>query len=192
MTKNAGALRNKKKQKEISSESKENSKSEEVKTFLTPARFKMGIFIAIGSLLLYGIWWLFKPYEATMKYGICKVFMERNIHYPQTMKIRNVRDRSSAAEIWLSYTDAFGQDMAQRIRCNFVTDEITGLWKVKGISIGKIKISEEEIAKFNKTIPAIYAYPPELVVPFELPDNPLNLHVDARPFMMQIDIRKIF
>ncbi len=60
--------------------------------------------------------------QGTIRYGICKTFLELHIDYPLTMRISEVREQQDYARIHFTHLDSFGQYRSSRIECYFEED----------------------------------------------------------------------
>lgn len=75
--------------------------------------FLLLVFAAFSTPTRYG----------TVKYGICKIIMEQNVPFPDTLQVVQVVERPKFARILYSHTDAFGQYRFSKIQCNFEQDQ---------------------------------------------------------------------
>lgn len=64
-----------------------------------------------------------QPRQGTMGYGICKVFLELNVPFPQTLGISKVLENRRMARIQYTHTDAFGQFKISRLECKYELDQ---------------------------------------------------------------------
>ena len=135
---------------------------------------KIGAWI-FGSLFL--IW----AYDALFSYkkggtgfGLCKVFIELNTRYPIELRYSYVQPMSNTMRIWYVARDAYGQTAFDKMDCTFRPDDTYGM-ALERVTINRKEMDPAIIEKFNKSIPAILAYPPDLTYPQGLPDNIKNL-----------------
>ena len=85
---------------------------------------KYALYAVLVLFALYVVAWLFSgPSYGTIRYGICKVFLQRSIPYPDSLDISAVWEGRKIARIQFSHTDAFGQYRLSRIQCNFDSDQ---------------------------------------------------------------------
>lgn len=121
-----------------------------------------------GGLFL---WWayiaLFTYGKSSMAYGVCKVFLEQQVEYPLELRYSSVQDFAQMVRIWYVQHDSFGSTRFEMIDCYFKKDG-SGLDKVE---INRRQLENSLIESFNKSIPAIMAYPPDLTYPPGLPSN---------------------
>lgn len=135
--------------------------------------YKRAGFGAGGLFLIYGIYLLFKPFEGGMGFGVCKVFLENYVRYPSTITYRAVEDYNDNVRIWFSHTDAFGEYRQEALRCYYGpdTENMPGRgFVMTRATMNRRDIDPEIVSKFNISIPAIRANPPDLVYPPAIPD----------------------
>lgn len=143
--------------------------------------------IAAGILFFgYVVYLLFVPYKGGMNFGVCRVFLERYITYPPTLKLNSFEEFSDSIRIWHMHVDAFGQDRMEPIQCWFRTDEQTGLLVLDKVTIKRREIPQDYVEEFNKSIPTIYAHPPDLTLPYPLSDKLENLYFEENSFVKPI------
>ncbi len=138
------------------------------------AKLKSSIKIALWGIgLLFILWaynWLFTAKKGGMGFGLCKVFLELQVQYPPELRLSYVRPLSSTMRIWYVQRDAFGQTRFDAMDCKFMKDPERGMILDK-VSINRREMDPDIITKFNMSIPAIMAYPPDLTYPQGLPDS---------------------
>ena len=77
-----------------------------------------------GIFALFILAWMFTgPSSGSMRYGICKIFLEQSIPFPKTLNISAVWESRALARIQYSHIDAFGQYRLSKIQCNFGEDQ---------------------------------------------------------------------
>lgn len=141
---------------------------------------------AVGALVfIYLVYYLFKPFEGGMDYGLCKVFLERNVQYPHTLHVSSIESFADYMRIWYAQVDAFGEYRMSNIRCTFEADPNYGL-RLKKVSFDRRDVDPAKVAAFNKTIPTIFANPPDLTYPTPLPDSLEDLQLDTGLFRKPI------
>ncbi len=110
------------------------------------------------------------PRKGSMAYGICRVFLERYVQYPSTLRISTVKEFTESVRIWYIQTDSFGQYRMEPIRCYYKADAAQG-YILDKITVRRKKLDREQIESFNKILPVIRASNPDLTIPHKLPDN---------------------
>lgn len=130
------------------------------------------ISIGVGCFFLSILILAFFPNYGTIKYGICKTFIELQEPYPQSVQIINAYeeiDYNDSVTISYKKVDPFGLEALNDIQCFFETNGNHILLKRVDIN-GKKKIypqeSEEVIRRFNLGLQAIVDHPPNLVMPY--------------------------
>lgn len=141
---------------------------------------------AVILLLGYFIYGLFTPYKGGIHFGICKTFLERYVTFPSTLTLNSFEEFSDSIRIWHMHIDAFGQYRMEPIQCWFSQDQATGYLKLDRVTIKRREIEPEVIEQFNKSIPSIYANPPDLTLPYPLSDDLKNLHYEHNSFVKPI------
>ncbi len=116
------------------------------------------------------------PQQGSMRYGICHVFVELNELYPGEIKYLSVED-GDPVKIFYKKIDPFGVDSVNSIECYFKRNSRGEyLDELSKVDInGKFRTYEaekpENVKRFNTGIPAIFANPPNLDLPYFSQDN---------------------
>lgn len=139
---------------------------------------KKGVLAAVGVLFIWFVNYLFTPYKAGMDYGICKVFLERTVQYPQHMRVSTIEQFASSIRIWYTQLDSYGEYRLEPIQCFYRADENYGA-ALEKVTIRRREVDQEVVEAFNKTLPAIFAYPPDLTYPAPLPDSLADLQINT-------------
>ena len=111
-------------------------------------QFKKLIIYAVIGLISYGMWYLFKPFQKGLNYGICKVFIELQVPYPYTLYFSEAIDFSDSIRIWYSYLDSFGDYRLTRTQCYFGPHERYGFGLTR-VTTGKREIDPDIVEQFN-------------------------------------------
>ena len=125
-----------------------------------------GIGIALLGLLVF----LYKP-QATIHYGVCKVYLELNEPYPEKIKYLSLEDFGDSIRIIYRKIDPFGTVSVNIASCTYLIEDGVVTPYLTAVDInGKNKSYEmekqERIEAFNKSVPTIEAYPPDLTIPY--------------------------
>ena len=116
------------------------------------------------------------PQQGSMRYGVCKVFIELNDLYPEQITYLSVED-GDPVKIYYKKVDPFGVDSVNLAECFFKRNSRGEfLDELSKVDInGKFRTYEaekpENIKRFNTGIPAILANPPSLDLPSFSQDN---------------------
>lgn len=140
--------------------------------------WKKGVAIGVGILVLLIVGLFFFPYYGTIRYGICRTYIELQEPYPQSIQYINaVEDVNYTNSVTISYkkVDPFGLEAMNEMQCFFENAPDGGLL-LRRVDINgkKRKYPQEDpelVKKFNQSIPAIRAYPPSLIMPYILSDD---------------------
>jgi len=156
------------------------------KLALRKKRQKQMLYLAALALVGYGIWWMFKPFQSSIQYGICKIFIELNVPYPYTLHYSEVLDfADGSVRVWFSHYDSFGDYRLMPVQCFFAPHETYGLG-LSRILIGRREVDPDIVEHFNHALPAIFAYPPDLTYPTPLPNDPIKLQFDFDSYRKKI------
>ena len=140
----------------------------------------------IGSVVIgYLGYLLFKPYEAGMDFGYCRVLLELNVQYPDRLVLSSVEEKSSLIRIWYMQVDSFGQERFENIECFHGQDPERGYY-ISKVRVNRRDIDQDRVELFNKSLPAIAANPPDLVYPRRLRDALGNIDIQTYLFRKQI------
>lgn len=149
-------------------------------------RLKQGGLAIAAVFLSYVGYGLFKPYQAGLTFGVCKIFLELNTRYPHTLRLSTVEELNDFVRIWYTQTNAFGEYKLENIQCHFEADEKTG-GRLSKISINRRAVDPERVAAFNKMLPIIFENPPDLTYPRpisnRLEDMKIQTHLFRKPIL---------
>ncbi|MEM7651029.1 MAG: hypothetical protein AAF204_02965 [Pseudomonadota bacterium] len=150
-------------------------------------QFKYGLLAALAAFLSWGVYYLFKPYQAGPIYGVCRTFLELQVQFPQDLRISTVEDMGMSARIWYTQLDAFGEYRMESIHCFFRQDDALGA-ALERVTINRRDVNSKVIEAFNPTIPIVLANPPDLTIPYPLPDSLQNLQINTDAFRFQLNL----
>lgn len=124
-----------------------------------------GLYMLFGGLVLaYGLYLGFKPFEGTIKYGICKIFIEQMVYYPDELDYVSVEESALSVRIEYSMMNPFGEKTMNVMTCNFRTDPVTQ-YALTDVRLNRDIVEQSKVDLFNAGIAAIIANPPDLVLP---------------------------
>lgn len=149
--------------------------------------FKLGGSVAGIALIGWAGYYLFKPYEAGMTYGICKTFLELHVQFPQDLRLSTVDDLGASVRIWYTQLDAFGEYRMESIQCYFRPDDVTGA-ALEKVTINRREVDPKEVEEFNESIGVVLAAPLDLTIPKPLPDSLENLQIETDKFRFQLNL----
>ena len=154
--------------------SKRGLKSDAVKNydqnFVVPKKkpVKRYVFGGLGALILFFIIAMMMPPYGTIRYGLCKSFVELNDPYPAFLEWVTAQEAGMAVIIDYNRTDAFGQRTLNQIRCFFKEDPKRGLLLERININGDNEFPQEApefVERFNIGIPALIKNQPSLIMP---------------------------
>lgn len=129
----------------------------------------------VGVLLALLIWRGLQPYEATVHYGLCRVFLEQQIRYPQTVRITSIESFDQSMRMYYTYTDEVGGVRSEMFECEFRPYNQLNLHAAYR---NRRPIDPEIVEQFNKTIPLIASMEMDLVIPRRPPPGLSALKMD--------------
>lgn len=136
-----------------------------VKSTKVKKRQPKGLYVLFGGLVLaYMLYLGFKPFEGTIKFGICKIFIEQSVFYPDEIHYMSVEEGATTARIEYTMMNPFGETTYNVIQCSFRTDPVTQ-YALTEVTMNRDVVEPEKLDAFNIGIPAIIAHPPSLVLP---------------------------
>ena len=189
----------KKKAKEEEAAKKVKRTPEEIEAALARSKFgeaqkakkkkliKYGLISAAVAIVFLGGYQLFIPYKAGNTYGICRTFLELNVQFPQNLRVSTIDDLGMSVRIWYTQLDAFGEYRMESMQCFFRTDEVLGA-ALERVTVDRRDVDQRKIDAFNQTIPIILANPPDLTIPYPLPDSLEGLQINTDAFRFQLNL----
>ena len=129
--------------------------------------YSLGVFLALAG---YVVCWGTQPVQGTIHIGICRTFAELQLRYPNTMLMTGTEQFGRAFRIYYIYTGAFGETRSDMMECKFMTDAKTGALILENVELNRLPVDKQKVAAFNKTIPAVIAAKPDLVLPYSVDD----------------------
>lgn len=126
--------------------------------------------VAVCAIIGVGIYEYRKPPHGTWRIGVCRVFAELYIRFPQTLRIEKADEKPTFAEITLNHLNAHGSRPTQVFRCDFMQQGEAIL--VSEIRIDREKIDQEYIDRFNIVLPYLIEHPDlNTELPKDVDDN---------------------
>lgn len=157
----------------------EKSKLQQEKIKARKKLFKRGVYFSLILLFAYGLYYLFKPFQASMGYGICKTFLELQVRFPQTLHVSSIESFQTSVRLWYVQTDSFGEYKMDSIQCYYKPDPSGALpYVIEKIVMRRREVDPKKVEEFNKVLPQIFANPPDLTVPAPLPDSLQDLQIN--------------
>lgn len=151
-------------------------------------RRKKRIRLAQGAGLLlfcYVAYLLFIPHKGGLNFGACKVFLELYVRYPDTLNLSTVEDFGDSYRIWFTEVDAFGQYKLEQMQCYYRPDDNTG-FALKRVTVDRRDVDQKVVEDFNRSIPVITKFPPDLTLPLPIPDSLQDIQIDTDKFRRKI------
>lgn len=145
---------------------KEQKKKTRKKTIKKTALYS---FLALFAWML---WFLFKPYQASAEYGICRTVLELTVPYPYSIYVSELKNkRDGALELWYTHTDAFGEYRMESFTCRMGVNQETGNFELTEVKMYKVTMDPQKVAYLNSAMPYFAENPLILTWPAALPDS---------------------
>ena len=141
----------------------------------------------LGLLALF-LFWGFAPFKGGITFGICKVYLETHVRFPQYLRLSKIDNFGDSIRIWYTQIDPFGEYRLENIHCFYGYDEKTQNSIVERIAINRRDVAQDKLDAFNRTLPIIAANPPDLTYPTQLPDSLRDLRINSDQFRFQVNI----
>ena len=146
-------------------------------------RQRLFIFLVVFVLISYPVWWLFKPFKASAKYGTCKSLLELYIPYPHTLYVSEINQmRDGSLRLWYTHIDAFGEYRLENFECNIQNNPETGRMSIKKIKVHKVFLEPDKLKHLSSALPYFEANPVIMNWPAPLPDSLNDLHFEFDKF----------
>ncbi len=158
---------------------------EEKKALARQKRFKRYSIIVGVFAFFFLIWLVTKPFKGGPTFGVCKTFLELYVEYPQELMLSKVEDFGAELRIWYTSLDPYGEYNLDYMQCFFRADEKTG-FALEKVMVNRRDVDQEIVDRFNPSIPAILAYPPDLTYPRALGDDLESLRLDPNLYRKRL------
>ena len=148
-------------------------------------QFNIGIAAGVLLVLSYAVYWLFKPIEGGMAFGICRVFLENSVRFPNHLRLSTVEEFDNSVRIWYTQVDSFGEYRMEPIQCYYKQDPERGTM-VDKVTINRREVDPKIVERFNQALSSMVQYPMDLNLPEPLPDSLEDLQFDTEKFRKPI------
>lgn len=175
----------KKQVKRALEEEKPTSRLGEKKKAERKKRRRQYLYIAGGLLFAYMFYLLLIPYKGGNNFGVCKVFLQLYVPYPDHLRLSTVEDFGNSYRIWFSSVDGFGEYRLDHIHCFYRSDPNTG-FALEKVTIGRREVDQKIIDRFNPSIPTIVHFPPDLTYPYPIPDSLADIEIKTDEFRRKL------
>lgn len=139
-----------------------------------PKKSKKWWWIGFGAVVLFFTAVFLAPKIGTIRYGICKTYIELHDPYPGFIGYVQAEEYGDQVIIDYNRTDAFGQRTLNQMRCNFRPEGLTAYIASVDLN-GKANVypleSKEAIDKFNEGVTSLLENQPSLIMPKGFPDD---------------------
>lgn len=133
------------------------------------------------------VYLLFVPYTGDMRFGVCRTLLELHAPAPTTLRLTGLDDHGQTVRIWYTHRNAYGKVQMESATCTFGPDPAAP----EGFSVAKARVGSAEMGAaalepFNRTLIAVYAGGPDLVLPMPLPDALEDMQIDPTRYYRRI------
>lgn len=136
---------------------------------------KIGGIAAAAIVVLGGLTYVaMAPKKGGPMLGVCKVFVERSVFYPTTIKYQYIEQFRTAVRLGYMHIDEFGQVRLDETECGFRPDVQRGM-VLNSVLLNRTDVSQDTVDRFNVGLPTIFANMPDLVLVPPLPEDLMDL-----------------
>lgn len=128
-------------------------------------RKKLSICLTALTFIGVIIWWGMQPITGSVYYGVCRLFAQMQIRYPETMTVTAADPFESKWRVYYTYRDEFGYFKSDLAECTYKPDPRTG-FALESVKINRQDVEKDIIESFNKSLPVIMATEIDLIMPF--------------------------
>ncbi len=132
------------------------------------------IWISLSIVVVLILIGIFTPPYGTIRYGICREFVELHDPYPASIEFVQATEEDTLVTLDYNRIDTFGQRTLNQIKCYFGKDTNTYPLIKVDVNGKATKVPQEDpevVKQFNQSIPAIISNPPSLVMPKGLSED---------------------
>lgn len=148
-----------------------------LRSFVIKHKIKLGSVLAAIVLLFGFLWYGSQPLKGPAYVGLCRAFVELQLNYPETMRLMQYEYFDRGHRLFYTYTDPFGEYRSSMAECKFSVTPYGSLI-ADSIKIDRRDVDLKKREEFNKTIPIIMAYGPNMIVPFPPKGSLEELKID--------------
>lgn len=152
----------------------ENLSNEKSLPVLFARHWKIIVPVFVLIIVLAG-WTVTRPVKGGMYFGLCRVFMETQVRFPNTIKLTSVEWIERSLRIYFTHIDAYGGTRSEMFECTYNRDAKLFIREARR---NRIMIDPEKVANFNKIIPIVIAAKPDLTLPRQPSDDLMDLRQD--------------
>lgn len=133
------------------------------------SRKKMYMLIGFG-LFSFIIWFGLQRPQGTVKFAICRTFIEQTLTYPMDLRPSTVQENNTMVRMEYTTVNEYGEYILSTIICVFHPDDRVG-WVLDDVRLNRAKYPPDKVKAFNAAIPYIIANPGDLTLPPPLTGN---------------------
>jgi hypothetical protein len=152
----------------------ENLSNEKSLPVLFARNWKIIVPAFVLIIVLIG-WTVTRPAKGGMYYGLCRVFMETQVRFPNTIKLTSAEWIERSLRIYFTHIDAYGGTRSEMFECTYNKDAKLFIREARR---NRIAVDPQKVTNFNKTIPYVIAAKPDLTLPPAQSDDLMGLQQD--------------
>jgi len=169
-------------EKDVAEEEIELSRFQKIKEniFSTKTLIKaISVFVLLFIVMI--IYQSCAPKKGNILYGICSAFLEMQLPFPETIKLKEIEFYRKGLRMHYTHLDGFGEYLLESIECSFEQDPQKGV-QLESVFFNYVKesthkeriqgkgrlyaVKQEEIDLFNNSLsPAAVLLDNELIIP---------------------------
>lgn len=129
------------------------------------------VLAVLGALFIAWFYnWLFAYAKGDMRYGVCKTFVELYVRNPIELRLTTTESFGRMFRVWYVDHNAYGERNINSMDCYYQKRD-DGRLRLEKVALNRRELGVDMVKQFNKGIPAIFAYKPDLTLPQGLPDG---------------------
>lgn len=123
-------------------------------------------------------WLAIQPLRGGPVMALCRVFAEKQLKYPQTLKLTTVDWFGDSTRLYYTFIGPFGENRSSLIDCRYQIDPQTKAISFYSIKIDKNEIRQDQVDAFNKAIPYLLHQKMNNIIPPPYKDDLYDLKRD--------------
>lgn len=134
--------------------------------------------LGLAAFVALIIWWAQQPLRGGPVMALCRVFAEKQLKYPQTLKLTTVDWFGDSTRLYYTFVGPFGENRSSMIDCRYQIDPTTNVVSFYSIKIDKNDMRQDQVDAFNKTIPYLMRHKMNNIIPPPYEDDLYELKRD--------------
>ncbi len=134
--------------------------------------------LGAAAFILLISWWAAQPLRGGPVMALCRVFAEKQLKYPQTLKLTTVDWFGDSTRLYYTFTGPFGENRSSLIDCRYQIDPVTRVVSFYSIKIDKNEVRQDQVEAFNRAIPHLMKHKMNNIIPPPYKDDLYDLKRD--------------